>query len=49
MLPTPQRVRRQRRGLAATAVFFTCMGLAFLAIAAVSWFGAFLWMVFVGR
>lgn len=42
---TPQRIRRQRFRLAATAIFFACIGLALAAVAVAS----FLWQVLIGR
>jgi len=46
--PTPQKIRRQRRRLAVTAIFFTFLGLALLVVAAASFGGSFLWKVLFG-
>lgn len=43
--PLPQKVRRQRFRLAATAIFFVALAVSFMLIAA----GSFLWQVLVGR
>jgi hypothetical protein len=48
-MPAPQKIRKQRFRLAAAAAFFGCLGLAFVAIAAASWVGSFLWVILVGR
>ena len=47
--PAPQKVRRQRRHLLLAVIFFGCLGLALLVVAAASFGGSFLWTVLVGR